>query len=204
MSSLVTKIKKPIIVQGEDDISKLGLVHVITGDGKGKTTSSLGLALRAAGNGLNVYIIQFLKSGFTGELSSIQKIPNMNIIQFGVDAIKERQSKLFTDKTGRFIFQPDDMEEEAARLGFEHAKKIISSGNYHLVVLDEINCVLDKGLIPLSEVVELINIHGNTELILTGRDAPQEIRDLGDYVNEVKSLKHPWQKGIKARRGIEY
>lgn len=202
---MVTKIKKPIIVQGEDDISKLGLVHVITGDGKGKTTASLGLALRAAGNGLRVYIIQFLKSGFTGELASFKKLPNIEIMQFGVDAIRERQSKLeFVDKTGRFVFQPDDIERGAALQGWEQAKNVISSGDYNLVVMDEINCVLDKGLIPIEEVIEVINSHGNTEIILTGRDAPQQIKELADYVNEVKSIKHPWQKGIKARKGIEY
>ena len=202
---MVTRIRKPIVVQGEDDISKLGLVHVITGDGKGKTTASLGLALRAAGNGLRVYIIQFLKSGFTGELASLKKIPNVEIMQFGVDAIKERQSKLeFVDKTGRFVFQPDEEERDAAQQGWEHAKSIIASSDYNLVVMDEINCVLDKGLIQIDEVIEIIKSHGSTEIILTGRDAPPQIRELADYVNEVKSIKHPWQKGIKARRGIEY
>ena len=201
---MVTKIKKPIVVQGEDDISKLGLVHVITGDGKGKTTASLGLALRAAGNGLKVYIIHFLKSGFTGELATLKRL-NIEIMQFGVDAIKERQSRLeFTDKTGRFVFQPDEVEREAARLGFEHAKKIISSGVYNLVILDEINCVLDKDLVSFEELQGLLNNHGSTELILTGRDAPQQLMEFADYVNVVKSIKHPWQKGIKARRGIEY
>ncbi len=202
---MVTKIKKPIAVQGEDDVSKLGLVHVITGDGKGKTTSSLGLALRASGNGLKVYIIQFLKSGFTGELASVKKLHNVEIEQFGVDALKERQSTLeFRDKTGRFIFQPDNMEKEAARMGLEHAKKIISSGEYNLVVLDEINCVVDKDLISVKDVLELLNNHGKTELILTGRDAKNEVIEKADYVNIIKCIKHPWQKGIKARRGIEY
>lgn len=202
---MVTKIKKPIIVQGEDDISKLGLVHIITGDGKGKTTASLGLALRAAGNGLRVYVIQFLKSGFTGELASLQKLSNIEIMQFGVDAIKERQGKLeFVDKTGRFVFQPDTVEQDAAQQGWDHAKNIIASGDYNLVVMDEINCVLDKGLIPIEEVIEIIKSHGTVELILTGRDAPAAIKELADYVNEVKSLKHPWQKGIKARKGVEY
>jgi len=92
----------------------------------------------------------------------------------------------------------------AAMVGFHHAKRIIDSKAYNLVILDEINVVLDKGLIPMNEVLDLIKNHGNVELYFTGRDAPQEIMDKADYVNIVKSVKHPWQKGIKARKGIEY
>lgn len=201
----LTKIKKPIKVQGDDNKENLGLVHVITGDGKGKTTSSLGLALRAIGNNLRVHMIQFLKSGFTGELYSSKKL-GFEIEQFGLDALRERQKRLqeFADKTSRFVFQPDIEEKEAARQGFEHAKRIINSNNYDLVILDEINCVLAKGLIPLEEVLELVKNHGKVELILTGRDAPKELMEAADYVNVVNGLKHPWQKGIVARKGIEY
>ena len=150
----LTPIKKPIAVRGDNSKENLGLVHVITGDGKGKTTSSLGLALRAIGNNLNVHMIQFLKSGFTGELYSAKKL-GFEIEQFGVDALKEKQKHLqeFSDKTGRFVFQPDIEEKEAALQGFEHAKKIIKSGDFDLVIMDEINCVLAKGLVPLEEVL---------------------------------------------------
>src|SRR3989338_1997042 len=129
----LTQIKKPIKVKGDDSKENLGLVHVIKGDGKGKTTSSLGLALRAVGNNLKVYMIQFLKSGFTGE-------------QFGVDALKEKQKHIqeFADKTSSFVFQPDVKEKDAAMQGWEHAKDIIKSGEYDMVILDEINCVLAK------------------------------------------------------------
>ncbi|MAG91698.1 cob(I)yrinic acid a,c-diamide adenosyltransferase [Candidatus Woesearchaeota archaeon] len=202
---MLTKIKKPIIVKGDDDKEKLGMIHVVTGDGKGKTTSSLGLALRAIGNNLKVYMIQFLKSGFTGELYSAKKL-GFEIEQFGVDALKEKQKKLkeFEDKTSRFVFQPDIAEKDAAMEGFEHAKKIIHSGDYDLVILDEINCVLDKGLIPIEDVFEIIRNHGKVELVFTGRDAPKELMDAADYVNVVTGIKHPWQKGIVARKGIEY
>lgn len=202
---MLTKIKKPIIVKGDDDKEKLGMIHVVTGDGKGKTTSSLGLALRAIGNNLKVYMIQFLKSGFTGELYSAKKL-GFEIEQFGVDALKEKQKKLkeFEDKTSRFVFQPDIAEKDAAMEGFEHAKKIINSGDYDLVILDEINCVLDKGLIPIEDVFEIIRNHGKVELVFTGRDAPKELMDAADYVNVVTGIKHPWQKGIVARKGIEY
>ncbi|MBI2660810.1 cob(I)yrinic acid a,c-diamide adenosyltransferase [Candidatus Woesearchaeota archaeon] len=202
---MVTKIKAPIYVEGEEDKRKLGLVHVITGDGKGKTTSSLGLAMRATGNGLKVHMVQFLKSGATGELYSSKKL-GFAIEQFGVDIVRARQKNLqeYIDKTGKFVFQPDELEREAAIQGFEHAKTVIKSGEYDLVILDEINCVLDKGLIPITELIALLKEHGTTEIILTGRDAPEELYEFADYVSQVKMVKHPWQKGIKARKGIEY
>lgn len=201
----LTRIKKPIKVKGDDSKENLGLVHVYTGEGKGKTSASLGLALRAIGNNLRVHIIQFLKSGFTGELYSAKKL-GFTIEQFGVDALKERQKDIqeFADKTGRFVFQPDIKEKDAAMQGWRHAKKLIESGDYDVVILDEINCVLEKGLIPLNEVLEVIKEHGKVELVLTGRDAPKEVVESADYVSVVNRVKHPWQKGIKARRGIEY
>lgn len=201
----LTKIKSPIKVRGDNSRESLGLVHVITGDGKGKTTSSLGLALRAIGNNLKVHMIQFLKSGFTGELYSAKKL-GFEIEQFGVDALKEKQKRLqeFADKTGRFVFQPDVKEKDAAMQGWEHAKNIIKSGEYDMVILDEINCVLEKGLIPINEVLEIVKNHRKVELILTGRDAPKELMEAADYVNIVQGIKHPWQKGIVARKGIEY
>ena len=201
----LTKIKNPIKVEGDDRKESLGLVHVITGDGKGKTTASLGLALRAIGNNLQVHMIQFLKSGFTGELYSSKKL-GFVIEQFGIDALKEKQKHLqeFSDKTGRFVFQPDIKEKDAAIEGWEHAKKIIKNGEYDLVILDEINCVLAKELIPLNEVLEIVKSHGKIELVLTGRDAPKELMEAADYVNVVQGVKHPWKKGIVARKGIEY
>ena len=204
---MVTKIKEKIIVEGDEDKSHLGLVHVLTGDGKGKTTSSIGLAVRALGGNLKVYMIQFLKSGSTGEVYTIKKyLSGMEIMQFGVDAVKERQQKLvaFRDKGSKFIFNPDEEEKEAALLGFQHAKKIINSRNYNLVILDEINAVLDKGIIPIKDVLDLMKSHDNVELVFTGRDAPKEIIEAADYVNIVKKIKNPWDKGIKARKGIEY
>ena len=201
----LTEIKKPITVKGDDSKDNLGLVHVITGDGRGKTTSSLGLGLRAIGNNLRVHMIQFLKSGFTGEIYSAKRL-GFEIEQFGVDALKERQEHLqeFADKTGRFVFQPDIQEKDAALQGWEHAKNIIKSNDFDVVIMDEINCVLAKGLIPLQEVLDMAKNHGEVELIFTGRDAPKELMDAADYVNVVSGLKHPWQKGIVARKGIEY
>lgn len=205
---MVTKIETPIIVEGEQRKEKLGLIHLITGNGKGKTTSSLGLAVRAIGTGYKVHMIQFLKSGGTGELYATKHLPNFTIEQFGVDAWKERQktqtSLLGKDSTGHFVFQPDALEREAARQGFLAAQAIIRSGEYDVVILDEINCVLDKGIIPLNELIELITNNGTTEILLTGRDAPQELYQYADYISIIDGVKHPWQKGIRARRGIEY
>ena len=208
---MVTRLKKQIVVHGEESKEALGLVHVITGDGKGKTTAALGLALRVIGTGYKVYMVQFLKSGWTGELKGAKYLPNLTIEQYGVDAVKERkkaQASLIgfskKDTTGRFVFQPDVEEKDAARLGFEQAKKIILSGEYDLVILDEINCVLDKGLLPVQEVIDIIKNKKHTELVLTGRDAPKELYNYADYVSQVSLIKNPWQKGIKARRGIEY
>ena len=207
---MVTKLKKPVIVEGEDNKEKLGLFHVITGDGKGKTTAAIGLALRAIGYGYKVYMIQFLKSGKTGELMAVKNlvVPNITIEQYGVDALNNSKMQRtlfdFSDTGTRFVFQPDIEERKAAERGLEKAKEIINSKEYDLVILDEINCVLDKGLISIDEAKRLIANHGHAELIFTGRDAPKEIIELADYLSSIDRIRHPWQKGIKARRGIEY
>ncbi|MEK6808880.1 MAG: cob(I)yrinic acid a,c-diamide adenosyltransferase [Nanoarchaeota archaeon] len=207
---MVTKLKKQVIVEGEDDKSKLGLVQIYAGDGKGKTTASLGLALRAIGNGFKVYMIQFLKSGSTGELISSKKFEDFKIVQYGVDALKENKIQktlgdfgLRDDKT-KFIFEPDIKEKESCEKALQDVKEIISSKEYNIVILDEINCALDKGLIKVADVVEILKNHGKTELILTGRDPPKEIFEYADYISIIQRVKHPWQKGIKARKGIEY
>ena len=194
--------------------NKLGLIQVYTGEGKGKTSASLGLSLRAVGQGFSAYIIQFMKSGDTGELFSVKKyIPNIKIAQFGKDALAEKQLKMFefdgacdiggTD--GRFIFLPDAAEREPARRALEHASNVIKSGKYNLVILDEINCALAKKLIDISDVIRLLDEKPeDVEIILTGRNAPQEIMNRADYVSEIKQVKHPWEQGIGARSGIEY
>ncbi len=198
-------------MQGEESRQALGIVHILTGEGKGKTTSAIGLGLRAAGRGYNVYMIQFLKSGGTGELYAVKHMPNFIIEQFGVDAIREREKAqtslaMFAKKesSGHFVFRADIDEKEAVRQGFEHAKQIILSKNYDLVILEEINCVLDKKLISIADVIELLKQRNHVEIIMTGRDAPQELYGYADYVGVIIPVKHPWQKGIKARKGVEY
>ena len=210
---MVTRILKPVKVQGDDSPESLGLVHVYTGDGKGKTTAALGLAMRAIGRGLEVYMIQFLKSADTGEIFTARKhLQNMKIVQFGVEAVEDKQSRIYEfdvtageeRNSSGFTFMPDEAEKEACRRGLEHAKHVIGSGEYNLVILDELNCVLDKGLVPIEDVLSVVKNHGEVELVFTGMDAPDELKDAADYVSHVQRIKHPWQHGIKARRGIEY
>ena len=194
-----------------------GLVQVYTGTGKGKTTSSLGLALRAVGHNLTVCMIQFMKSGDTGELFAVERyLPNIKIIQFGKDALDEKQMKIFSHKGEKkhdntlqedevYIFLPDSDEEEASRRGLEYAKRVVTTGEADIVILDEINCAIDKKLINVDDVVDLIKKKPkHVELILTGRGAPQKIIDAADYVSEIRRIKHPYDKGILARKGIEY
>jgi cob(I)alamin adenosyltransferase len=170
-----------------------GLVQVYTGNGKGKTSAAFGAALRAVGRGLKVYVIQFIKGGFDyGELYSVKNLPNLELTAFG---------------RGRFITESKPLKEdvELAREGFELAQRIVKSGEYDLVVLDEINVVLHLKMISIDDVIELIkNKPKHVELILTGRNAPPQIIEAADLVTEMKEIKHPYAQGIPPRKGIEY
>jgi len=172
---------------------KKGLVQVYTGNGKGKTSAAFGLALRAIGRGLKVYIIQFIKGGFDyGELYVVDKLPNLKLKAFG-------QGKFVTQ------FPPSKKDVEIAKEALELAKKIVKSGEYDIVILDEINVAMSLRLIKTEEVVNMIKEKPkNVELVLTGRYAPKEIIDIADLVTEMKEIKHPFQKGISPRKGIEF
>lgn len=199
-------------------MTKLGLTQVFTGNGKGKTSSSLGIALRAVGQGLKVYMIQFMKSGDTGELFAVKKyLPGFKIVQFGRDALKEKQVKIFQfdgegkikpvgPKNGKYyIFLPDREEEEPSRRALEHAFHVAMSGQYDVLILDEACVALDKGLISSEEVFKLMDEKPkNVELILTGRGCPDDVKERADLVSEIMEIKHPFNKGILARRGIDY
>lgn len=209
---MVTRIDREIEVQGNDSKESLGLLHVYTGDGRGKTSIALGTAVRAVGSGLKVYMIQFLKSGETGEIKTINDhIPNMQIIQYGIEALREKQAKIFdfnglqNDKgPTKFRFMPDNEEKEAARMALEHATHILKSRNIDLLILDEINVALDKDLISMKNFKEFLSHNKGTEIICTGRDAPNELMDLAHYVTHLDDKKHPWKQGIVARKGIDY
>jgi len=207
----------------------LGMIHVYTGDCKGKTTTSLGMALRAVGQNLKVCIIQFMKGGaYTGELIAIKNYfpkEKISIHQYGKPCVKEhRQLKLhgFNDDDEKFpdvdfvreeidcgpcrsCFLADEEEKLLIIDAFAHAKKALVSGEYDMVILDEINNALKKGTLPVDDVLSLLKEkHIHTEAILTGRGAPQEIIDAADLVTDMKEVKHYFNKGITARRGIEY
>jgi cob(I)alamin adenosyltransferase len=170
-----------------------GLVQVYTGNGKGKTSAAFGLALRATGRGLKVYMIQFIKGGFDyGELYTVKKLPNFTLKAFG-------RGKFVTSKPP----QKEDMRLAQEALHF--AEQVIQSRSSNIVILDEINVALDLKLISLEDVLKLIKSKpSDLELVLTGRNAPEEIVEAADLVTEMKEVKHPFSKGTEARKGIEY
>ena len=168
-----------------------GYVQVYTGDGKGKTTAMLGLALRALGAGLKVYIGQFVKSMEYNEITAIRNyLPGIRTELYG---------------TGCFIGrEPSETDIDAARNGFQKATEAVHGGEYDIVMLDEINIATHYGLIAVPDVVELIrNKPDSLELILTGRYAAAEVMDAADLVSEMKEVRHYYRKGVIAREGIE-
>ena len=188
----VKKKKSPAVKKPTIKTAK-GLVIVITGNGKGKTTAAFGQALRAIGQGYKVFVLQFMKGRKYGEFIAAEKyLPHLTIRMSGLDSFVMRDN-------------PAAIDIELAQKGLDMAKKVIKSGKYDMVILDEINVALDFKLIALTEVIELINNKpSNLDLILTGRYAPPEIIELADTVSEIKEIKHHYATGIKDRAGIEY
>jgi cob(I)alamin adenosyltransferase len=180
-------IKKPVVTKDR------GLVMVITGNGKGKTTAAFGQALRAIGQNYNVFVLQFMKGRKYGEIIAAEKyLPSLTIRMSGLDSFVMRDN-------------PAAIDIELAKKGLDTARKAIMSGKYDMVVLDEINVALDFKLISLKEVIDLIkNKPPAVNLILTGRYAPEGIIKLADTVSDVKEIKHHYAAGIKDRAGIEY
>ncbi len=173
--------------------SRRGLVQVYTGDGKGKTTAALGLAFRASGHGLKTYMIQFMKGEiFYGELGTAERLSD-------TFTIKQMGRPDFVDKK-----DPDPIDIKMAGEALELSKNVILSGDYDLVILDEINVALDFGLIKIDDVIEIIKGKPpELEIILTGRYAPVEIIELADLVTEMVEIKHHYNAGVEARIGIE-
>ena len=170
-----------------------GLVQVFTGDGKGKTTAALGAVIRALGHGLRVCIIFFMKGDYPyGECNILSQLPNVKIAKFG--------SRQFIDSAN---IKPE--EKEQAKKALAAASEAMFSGSYDLVVLDEVNLAVAWGLVELDEVIKLIKGKPqNVELILTGRKADTKLVQLADLVTEMLAIKHPYNEGGKARKGIEY
>lgn len=181
MSDISPEIKK-----------ELGLVQVYTGKGKGKTTASLGLSFRAAGRGLEVLMIQFLKPPENyGEHLSSEGVKNFTILPLGLDHMVSKVPK-----------------EEDIRIANEtlaRTKEEIYSKKYDLVILDEINVAMSWNLLDPKDVIDMLkNRPQNIEVVMTGRGAPDEIIEYADLVTEMRMIKHPFDKGIRARKGIEY
>ncbi|MFR9239679.1 MAG: cob(I)yrinic acid a,c-diamide adenosyltransferase [Clostridium baratii] len=174
---------------------ELGLIHIYCGDGKGKTTAAMGLGMRAAGRSKKVLLTQFLKSNKTGELNSIEKLSEFFHVVKGVPAKK-------------FVWNMN--EEEKLEVKKEHTnrfrevtKKAIEE-EYDLLILDEIIATINRDFIMLSEVIDFLkNKPTGLEVVMTGRNPKEELIELADYVSEIKAIKHPYNKGIKSRVGIE-
>jgi len=177
-------------------MNELGLIQVYTGNGKGKTTAAIGAGIRAVGQGLRVHMVQFLKGGDNfppyGEVRAIEQIPRFTLEQFGPSHFV---------KPGAI----SDEDREIVKRGLKRSGEVLASGNYDLVILDEINVVLQLGMAKLQEVLDLLDRKATqTEVILTGRGAPAALLERADLVSRIKAVKHPYDKGIKARPGIEY
>jgi cob(I)alamin adenosyltransferase len=168
-----------------------GYVQVYTGDGKGKTTAALGLSLRAAGAGLKVYIAQFLKKGDYSEIKALERLSDaITIEQFGL---------------GRFIKnRPTEEEIRAAQNGLEKVKKMMASGQFNIIIVEEGNVAAACGLFSVQDLIDIIDAKPETvELVITGRNAAPEVIQKADLVTEMKSIRHYYDKGVQARKGIE-
>ena len=168
-----------------------GYVQVYTGNGKGKTTASLGLSLRAAGAGLKVFIAQFLKQGDYSEIRALERFSDLNRIeQYGL---------------GRFIKgKPTEEEIQAAQKGLQEVKEAMLSGEYDVIIVEEGNVAASCGLFEVQKLLELISQKpDDLELVITGRGASPEVIEQADLVTEMKEIKHYYQEGVAARVGIE-
>lgn len=170
---------------------KKGYVQVYTGQGKGKTTAALGLALRAAGAGLKISVLQFIKNKDYSELKALKRFSDLvSVEQFGCGFLFKRN--------------PCAEDRDAVRKGLERAKSLLSSGQYDLVILDEANVLMKYALLSEQDCLDIIASKAeNTELVFTGRYASPGLLAAADLVTEMKSLKHYFERGVEARLGIE-
>jgi len=172
--------------------TRKGVLLVVTGTGKGKTTSAIGTALRALGNGFKVAVVQFMKGRIYGELIVLRDRLGVDVYQFGRNAFVDPKN-------------PDPRDLQLAREGLDKAWEIVRAGQHDLLILDEIIYVASYGLLPEREVLELARARPRwMDLILTGRGASAELIELADTVSDVKEIKHHYKKGIESRAGMEY
>ncbi len=169
------------------------MIQIYTGNGKGKTTAALGLAMRAVGHGLKVIMIQFMKGKINyGELAAAKSLPGFIIEQYGRPDFVNPE-------------QPDKEDIRLAQKGLQRAQEVIAGTKYDIVILDEIIVAVSFGLIKVQEVIDLIKrTPTDMELVLTGRYMPPELEQHADLISEIKETKHYFQKGTKSRQGIDY
>ena len=188
---------------------KEGLIHVLTGDGNGKTTSAIGIAVRAAGRGLKVAFVQFLKGGLSSEIAPLQRL-GVTVISKTKHCPKNSEHERQLAEQGAITFCRDcfainEIDRLLAPSAFEKAKKMCASGEYDLVVLDEIFWAIKEKLVKEQDLLTLLSSRAkNCEIILTGRGAPLSITAASDYVTYLNKEKHPFDKGVLSRAGIDY
>ncbi len=174
---------------------RAGYVVVLTGDGKGKTTSALGMAVRAVGRGLRVMMLQFLKGTWTyGELETAKRLaPDFTIRPLGEGFVHVNPES------------PDSKDVACAERAWEVCKETLFSGDYDMVIFDELNTTISYGLLPVDEVIAVLKERPpKVHVVITGRGAHSKMVEYADLVTEMKEIKHPYQSGVTARKGIEY
>lgn len=174
---------------------EFGCLHLYCGDGKGKTTAAVGLALRALGQGKRVLFVSLMKGTPSGELKVLESLPGCRVLYGKQDA--------------RFSFQMDDRKKRETRDRqnqiLREVGKRVENGEYDMVVLDELCSALSEDLLDRDLADRLLaQCRGNVELVVTGRNPPQAYRDQADYLSEIRAVRHPYEKGLPARRGIEW
>lgn len=187
---ILIRVEKNRTVQTNGGCMEKGYIHIYTGNGKGKTTAAFGLAIRAALSGKKVFIGQFVKDMKYSETKIEEYLKNIEIKQLG---------------RGCFIYEDvEEVDKELGRKGLEECGKRLSSGEYDLVILDEINIALFFKLFEVEDVIKVLeNKAFNTEVVLTGRYAPQELIDMADLVTEMVEVKHYYSQGVLSRKGID-
>ncbi len=168
-----------------------GYIHLYTGNGKGKTTAAIGLAVRAAGAGKKTFIAQFVKGMHYSELESLKRFPEIEIHQFGLDCF--------------IVNEPTQKDIDAARHGLNTVSAIISNKQYDVIILDEVCIALYYKLFSMEEFLDVLKLKPDeTEIVMTGRYATQQLMDVADLVTEMKEVKHYYSCGVEARKGIEF
>jgi len=168
-----------------------GYIHLYTGNGKGKTTAALGLALRAAGAGKRIFIAQFVKGMHYAELDALTRFPEIELKQYGLDCF--------------IVNEPTQKDIDAAKEGLAEVTAIIAGNKFDIVILDELCIALHYHLFETEEILSLLNTKPEKmEIVMTGRYAPPELYEIADLITEMNEIKHYYSKGIEARKGIEF